>query len=58
MLRTVPENMTVPTYEVIRTDSVYTWILLRTENYRAAKELHDWFKTYMSCFTYKLRQVS
>lgn len=48
----------MPTYEVIRQDGAHTWVLLRTEDYAAAKELYDWFNTHMRCFTYKLRTVT
>ncbi len=44
-------------YEVTRYDGTYTWVLLRTADYSAAKELHSWFQEHMRCFTYKLRQV-
>lgn len=37
-------------YEVVRDDVV----LLRTHDYMAAKELYDWFSTYMSRFSYRL----
>ena len=47
----------VDVYEVIRNDGSYIWVLLRTYNYEQAKELYDWFDTYMRCFSYKLRKV-
>lgn len=44
-------------YEVIRIDRDNTVVLLRSEDYQAAKELYDWFSTHMRCFSYKMRKV-